>query len=112
METYIISTVPPSVNSMYRGGRRYLTQRGRDLKNEIEWEIASQRKNGPMSGPVKKIVHFHFPDKRKRDIDNCAKAVLDCCTGVLYHDDSQVSELHLYKSVDAANPRTVVQVYE
>jgi len=110
MKTYHLQSVPPSVNGMYRGGRRYLTRQGKEIKQSIAWELTAQRDGALQSGDVAMNVIFYFPDKRKRDIDNCLKALLDCCTGVLYHDDSQIIELHVYKCIDAKNPRTVVQV--
>lgn len=109
MQTYLLQTVPPSVNSMYRGGRRYLTRTGKDTKEAIAWELAAQQPD-VIEGDVALNVLFYFPDRKKRDIDNCLKALLDCCTGVLYRDDSQIIELHVYKHIDARNPRTVVQV--
>jgi crossover junction endodeoxyribonuclease RusA len=33
------------------------------------------------------------PDRRRRDLDNLAKAVLDGMNGVLYDDDSQIDNL-------------------
>jgi crossover junction endodeoxyribonuclease RusA len=95
---------------MYRGGRRFLTSKGREIKDEIGTELLVQRNSGPLAGPVALNVLFYFPNKRRRDIDNCLKALLDCMTGILYLDDSQIDELHVYKQIDTKNPRTVVQV--
>lgn len=110
MKTFEIKTTPPSINGMYRGGRRFLTKKGKATKDGISMEILSQRNFEPMKGDIAMNVLFYFPDKRKRDIDNCLKALLDCCTGLLYLDDSQIVELHVYKQIDSKNPRTVIQI--
>lgn len=58
--------------------------------------------------PVALSLEFYMPDRRRRDIDNMAKAVMDGLNGVLYHDDYQVVRLECFKSVDKDDPRTVV----
>jgi len=39
------------------------------------------------------IVTAYPPDKRKRDLDNILKALLDAMQGSLYEDDSQIDQL-------------------
>jgi Holliday junction resolvase RusA-like endonuclease len=60
-------------------------------------------------------ILFILPDKRKKDLDNLSKAVLDSCNGILYKDDSQVHKLTLSKTYTgipgayiAARPLTYV----
>ena len=38
-------------------------------------------------------IHVFAPDKRRRDLDNVAKSILDGCNGVLWDDDAQVDGL-------------------
>lgn len=40
---------------------------------------------------------FRLPDKRKRDLDNLAKAVSDALNGIIWDDDCQIHDLHLVK---------------
>lgn len=45
-------------------------------------------------------VHIttHAPDRRRRDLDNINKALLDCLTHAgVYTDDSQIDDLHLVR---------------
>ena len=50
-------------------------------------------------------------DRRRRDMDNLAKGVLDAMNGGLaYRDDSDVDELHVFRRVDPAAPRVEVAV--
>lgn len=52
----------------------------------------------------------YFPDARRRDLDNVAKAVLDACDGVAFADDAEVDELHVVRAVDRERPRVEVSV--
>lgn len=60
--------------------------------------------------PVKMVVVFYLPDKRRRDLDNLFKTVSDALNKIVYHDDSQIRELHLYRDYDIINPRTEILV--
>lgn len=42
-------------------------------------------------------IAFFLTHKRRVDVDNLSKAVLDGCNGILWKDDRQVVELHLTK---------------
>lgn len=59
--------------------------------------------------PLKVTLHAFFPDARQRDVDNTAK-VLDGANGVVWHDDSQIVELHIYKHLRCEKPRLEVTV--
>ena len=60
--------------------------------------------------PVKAEYKFYLPDRRHRDLDNCAKGISDALEGVLFKNDIQIEELHLYKYVDKENPRVEVVI--
>lgn len=49
--------------------------------------------------PVKVILLFLLKDRRRRDLDNLSKAVLDALNGVAWKDDTQVVDLHILKAV-------------
>jgi crossover junction endodeoxyribonuclease RusA len=47
-------------------------------------------------GPVKVDIAYTQPDRRIRDLDNLAKAVLDSLTHAgAWEDDAQVHDLHV-----------------
>jgi hypothetical protein len=50
-------------------------------------------------------VCFSFKTKRRCDLDNQNKLMLDALTGIAYEDDSQISSLHLSRAYDATNSR-------
>lgn len=107
-KTISLTTPMISVNKMYRG-RRFLSKEGKDTKYEIGLELLAMRLVAPLETPVALNIIFYVKNNRA-DIDNMLKALLDCMTGIVYKDDSQIIELHCFKEIDKENPRTVIQV--
>lgn len=99
---------PISVNKLYTGRRR-LTKDGARAKRDISLEIKMHWKKEPVQDEVTLNVIFYMQNKRT-DIDNLLKGLLDCMTGIVYQDDRQITELHVYKEVDKSNPRTIIQI--
>ena len=107
---------PISTNSLYRyrcqGNfpRMYMTAKGKDLKEQYFYEAKSQWKKKPLEGDVTVNVILYFGDKRKHDIDNYNKLVLDSLTGIVYFDDEQIQELNVIKQYDKENPRIEITI--
>lgn len=53
---------------------------------------------------------FYVASRRRHDVDNYAKLVLDALNTLAWHDDSQVTELHAAVRHGSDNPRTAVVV--
>lgn len=106
----LILPYPPPTNHLYATvrGRRVLSKRGRDYKEEAGW-LALTARLERHSGPVAVTVRLYRP-QRTGDVDGALKVLLDSLTGILYNDDSQVEELHAYRYDDKANPRAEVVV--
>lgn len=112
MKTLTLKTKPIPVNQRNTviRGKVFLSKIYRETKEALQWEVQSQHKGEPQEGDVTLNIMFYYGDKRKRDIDAYLKILLDAMSGIVYGDDSQVTEMHLFKEVDIANPRTVIQV--
>jgi crossover junction endodeoxyribonuclease RusA len=108
--TMVMTTMPLSTNKIYRG-RRFLTEAAKVNKSLMGWEIKTQWEQQPLKGNVTMTVELYYPDKRRRDIDNL-KGMIDSFTGILYEDDSQITELRLKKYVDKQNPRVTIHITE
>ena len=102
---------PVSVNQLYRG-RRFLTERGRLMKEDYYYQARAQYKGPILQGPLAIQVHVHFRSGKTCDLDNALKASLDSLTGVLWEDDRQIVELHAYKHQDKERPRIEVEVVQ
>jgi Holliday junction resolvase RusA-like endonuclease len=94
---------PVSVNAMYRAvrGRMVLSEAGREFKKVMSDALMAQETR-MITGAVAITITFSFSDRRRRDVDNYAKSVLDSLKGVVFMDDSDITELHLFKELGAA----------
>lgn len=94
-------------------GRLILTKKWRNTKESMCDEITSLWGNfAPIKGIVTLNLSLYYGDNRKRDIDAYLKMLLDSMTGIVYEDDSQIDELHVFKFKDKENPRTEIIVGE
>jgi crossover junction endodeoxyribonuclease RusA len=98
-----------------KGGRFYTPARTRLYEAHVRAHARAatarsrwQRHPGAMYRVELAVI---FPDARRRDIDNTAKAVLDACNGVAWEDDSQISELTVRREIDRERPRVEVVVH-
>lgn len=102
---------PPSVHGLYRGGR----WRG-DISPEYKaWRdhaglMLNRQHVRSFDGPVRIFIRLVAPDRRKRDSDNYAKAVLDLLAAryVIEGDDSSIVRSHYVEWADEGAPCTVI----
>ncbi len=101
---------PPSVNAYWRavGGMVLVSSRGRAYRDTAGYRALAQRVR-VQDGPLCVSIWAYRP-RRSGDVDNVAKAILDALKGVAWADDSQITELHLYRRDDKARPRVEIQV--
>lgn len=67
-------------------------------------------RNWRLDGTYRVEVRAYFADRRTRDVDNVAKAILDGLNKILWRDDRQVVRIVSEKHVDRAAPRVEVLV--
>lgn len=105
---------PPSVNSYYRTykNRTILSAAGRKYKKQAAAAIAAKIKKPPQySERLEVTLHLAPPDKKKRDIDNFAKATIDALqAGGIFKDDSQIDRLFIYRLDVTKKPHVIAQV--
>lgn len=95
---------PPSVNRIWRHGRgrNYLSDEAKEFKlaAKVAAAKAGYLKGGAFpfpKGTAIRVTLTWYRNRRAGDLDNRAKATLDCLNRVLWADDDQVVELHLYR---------------
>lgn len=96
---------PPSANRIWRTGRgrTYTSQAAKDFKAAVYAEALRQRITKPVfAGPVKLTMTW-YRQRKAGDLSNRIKVVEDALNGVVWVDDKQVSELHLFR-VDGQRP--------
>ena len=101
-----LDRLPPSVNHAYiivanRGRvRRFKSKEASDYFQYIKEECNKQLGIVELlECPIKFNADVTFGDRRKRDLDNTQKVLLDAFSGVIWKDDSQVIEIHMTKTV-------------
>ena len=90
---------PPSINHYWRRvwQRTLISREGRRFRQRVV-AILAARGVEPMTGPLAVEVEIFPPDRRRRDIDNVQKALLDALQhGGAYLDDSQIIRLAIVK---------------
>lgn len=71
---------PPSVNGIWRGGkggRHYLSAKYKTWREAAGLIVNTQARGKRIDGPYAVEIQARRPDKRRRDIDNIVKPVLD-----------------------------------
>lgn len=107
----ILKGRPLSTQHIYRSacrGRfpvRYMTKQGKELKELYRLEAQKQYKGKVMPGGCNMEITLFFNDKRRRDVDNYNKLVLDSLEGIVYEDDKQVQKLTIKKRISVEDPR-------
>jgi len=102
---------PVSTGTLYRYACRgnfptmYMTAKGRNVKEAYQWEMKSKWKDDIIKEDVEVDIKLYFKDKRKHDIDNYNKILLDAGTGIIWVDDSQITKMTIEKFIDKKNPR-------
>lgn len=102
-----LKTTPIPINQKYGviNGRMILQKKYRDTKEALAWEIRSQWPHKPHSEDLCLNVVMFLGTKRKTDTDAYIKILMDSGEGVLYENDYQISELHVFRKYDPKSPR-------
>lgn len=103
---------PPSLNHYWRrvGARTLISRRGRAFRQAV-CSILAAHGTRPLHGPLEIVIDVHPPDRRRRDIDNLQKALLDALAhGGAYHDDSQIVHLDVWRRQPLRGGKMVVKI--
>ena len=105
---------PPSVNHYWRHvGPRVLISREGRLYRERAGLALAQMGLQPLRGLLVVSIEAYPPDKRRRDLDNLLKSLLDSLQhGGAFVDDSQIVDLRIVKRAAVPNGRVIVHIEE
>jgi len=108
--------VPPSINHQYAtvNGRRLLSSAGRSYKATVGQQVLIALARSPYREPLLRTlrandlalsIRFYFTSPLRRDVDGGLKIAQDALCEALGLNDNRVTEIHLYKTRDAHQPR-------
>ena len=103
---------PPSVNHYWRrvGNRTLISKEGRLFRKRVLATLTTQHIE-PMTGPLAVRIVAHPPDRRRRDLDNIAKSLLDALEhGGVYEDDSQIDRLAIERASVVKGGAVIVEI--
>ncbi len=105
-----IDSTPPTVNQAYKKYRNrvVLSNRAKEFKRHV-FDLLPEGYN-MLKGPVKLDITLYFKDRRKRDIDNYLKILLDSMKNVYFEDDDQIIELCVRKIIKHDVDKTIIVV--
>lgn len=89
----------------------YMTPEAKALKEDYAWQARAQWKQPMIDVPFGMTVHFFHKTKRKQDIDNFNKAMLDSMSRIVFSDDNLIQEMHSFKHHDPASPRIEIEFF-
>lgn len=104
---------PPSVNTYWRNlgnGRTVLSAKAREYRKVVIALTASKK---PLLSRLRMVIELYPPDRRRRDVDNSLKAILDSLQHAgVYRDDEQIDELTVMKKSPVRGGHCIVSIFE
>jgi crossover junction endodeoxyribonuclease RusA len=105
---------PPSINHYYRrvGNRTLISKPGRLYRRAVVGQLRPMDAQ-PLLGRLAVTIYAHPPDRRRRDLDNIQKALLDALQHAgVYADDSQIDSLAIHRCNPVPNGRVRLTITE
>ena len=115
VEHKLVLPFPVSVNQYYRSIPRgkfcsvILSQKGREFKAKVKEMVDIDT---PTAKPVLVMIKLYPPSKRKYDLDNMLKSLLDSLIGIAYVDDSQIQCLAVSKEEVFKGGKCTIKIKE
>ena len=106
---------PPSVNHYWRKwhNRMVISREGRAYREHVHALLATAGQGGkpPHDGAIALAMDAFPPDRRRRDLDNIQKPLLDALEHAgVYEDDSQIDWLLTRRQVCEPGGKVIVNV--
>jgi crossover junction endodeoxyribonuclease RusA len=93
---------PPSINHYWRHTKNghYISAEGKGYRNFVYHACNAHRNKYPSDKRLRVSIEAYPPDRRKRDLDNILKSLLDSLQyACVYEDDSQIDFLSIRRNV-------------
>jgi len=105
---------PPSVNHYWRrqGSRYFVSSEGKAYRDSLYYLCAEYRGLFGAERRLSVVINAFPPDKRRRDLDNILKSLLDSLQYArVYEDDSQIDCLTIKRN-SSRDGKVIVTITE
>lgn len=102
---------PVSINRYLRraGVRMHTTHEAKAYRRDVGWLAKQQPGFG--TARLKVLIHASPPDRRRRDLDNVQKVLIDALMHAgLFTDDSQIDDLRIVRGPVKAGGEVIVTI--
>tara|TARA_R110000803_G_scaffold105482_4_gene173683 strand:- start:2479 stop:2862 length:384 start_codon:yes stop_codon:yes gene_type:complete len=106
---------PPSVNSYWQanGHRRFISKEGVAFTKEVDLIVKQSRAKSFGENRIAISVMIHPRSKRKFDLDNTLKAILDALMKAgMYNDDSQIDFIEIARGEAVPKGAAIIYLYD
>lgn len=103
--------LPKARPRLRRNGSTYTPARTKEAERNVQWNLLERRVR-PLNGKLRVELRFSRRTKRRCDVDNLAKLVLDAANGVAWGDDSQIRALEAHVEYGVEDAGTRLRVWE
>jgi len=103
---------PPTVNHYWGqlGSKKFLGKKGKEFREAV-FLCAYNARKGALNARLHMEVYLYPPDKRKRDVDNVLKPLLDALEHAgVYENDSQIDKLCITRREVVPNGSCYVEI--
>jgi crossover junction endodeoxyribonuclease RusA len=103
---------PPTVNHYWGqlGSKKFLGKKGKEFREAV-FLCAYNARKGALNSRLHIEVYLYPPDKRKRDVDNVLKPLLDALEHAgVYENDSQIDKLCITRREVVPNGSCYVEI--
>lgn len=116
----LILPLPPSVNDYYGHTAprkhqviKYIKEAGRNFRIKVKEYVLKNNFNIKANIPLKLEIMINFSDKRRTDLDNRMKGLLDALTEAdVFEDDSLIDDLHIVRGTIQKPGGCIVKITE
>lgn len=107
---------PPSINHYYRAvrGRIFINKHGLEYREVVNRVVHRLNPNAkPLRKRLTVAIRYCPADRRRRDLDNVLKPLLDALQKAgVFKDDEQIDDLRIHRGPVVPGGRVEIQLWE